>query len=335
VTSILRGDDPAAIRRAAALLRAGRLVAFPTETVYGLGADALDPGAVARLFEVKGRPRFDPLIVHVASPAEIDRYADRVDPRARALVARFWPGPLTLVLPRRADAAGAPVIPDIVTSGLDTVALRMPDHPVARALLAEVGRPVAAPSANPFGYVSPTEAVHVVEQLGGAVDLVLDGGPCPVGVESTVVALAGGRPRLLRPGGVPLEAIEAAIGPVAAAPAGAEATPEAPGQLPSHYAPRTPLTLLAGRDDAERHARRRPDERVGLLALVPVPAPDAARFAAVEVLSSDGDLREAAQRLFGALRRLDAAGLDRIVAEPCPDVGLGRAIMDRLRRAAA
>ncbi|HEX7126517.1 MAG TPA: L-threonylcarbamoyladenylate synthase, partial [Thermodesulfobacteriota bacterium] len=273
-----------------------------------------------------------PLIVHLASPAQIERYADRVDSRARALVARFWPGPLTLVLPRRVDAAGRPVIPDIVTSGLDTVALRMPDHPVALALLAEAGRPVAAPSANPFGYVSPTSAAHVVEQLGDAVDLVLDGGPCRVGVESTVVSLAGERPRLLRPGGVPLEGIESVIGPVEVAAPSAR-SPEAPGQLPSHYAPRTPLVLLGSRDDPARLARRRPDERVGLLALAP--APDAARFAAVETLSADGDLREAAQHLFGALRRLDAAGLDRIVAEPCPEVGLGRAIMDRLRRASA
>ncbi len=335
VPLIRPGDDPEAIRQAADLIRAGGLVAFPTETVYGLGADALDPDAVARLFEAKGRPRFDPLIVHLASPAEIDRYAERVDPRARVLVGRFWPGPLTVVLPRRTSAAGTPEIPDIVTAGLDTVALRMPDHPVARALLEAAARPIAAPSANPFGYVSPTTAAHVQEQLGASVDLILDGGPCRVGVESTVVELTGEAPLLLRPGGVPLEALEALVGPVAVAlrEPDAEGAALAPGQLPSHYAPRTPFTLLAGRNDPARLARRRPDERVGLLALAP--APDAGRFAAVEVLSADGDLHEAAQRLFGAMRRLDAAGVDRIVAEPCPEVGLGRAIMDRLRRAAA
>lgn len=330
VPSIRPGDDPEAIRQAADLIRAGRLVAFPTETVYGLGANALDPEAVARLYEAKRRPRFDPLIVHVSDPAEVARYAEAADVRARRLVERFWPGPLTLVLPRRVSE-GVPVIPDIVTAGLDTVALRMPDHPVARALLQAAGCPVAAPSANPFGYVSPTTAAHVVEQLGDSVDLVLDGGPCRVGVESTVVSLAGEEPRLLRPGGVPLEAIEAVVGPLAIASGVGDGRPQAPGQLPSHYAPRTPVVLLAGRDDAARHPR--PGERVGLLALVP--PPDADRFAAVEVLSRDGDLHEAAQRLFGAMRRLDAAGLDRIVAEPCPEVGLGRAIMDRLRRAAA
>lgn len=311
-------------------------MAFPTETVYGLGANALDPAAVARVFEVKGRPRFDPLIVHLARPGDLDRYAAAPDPRARALVERFWPGPLTLVLPRRAPAPGRPAIPDIVTAGLDTVALRMPDHPVALALLAAAGLPLAAPSANPFGYVSPTTAAHVVEQLGEQVDLVLDGGPCRVGVESTVLALTPGRPRLLRPGGVPVEALEALLGPIdAGGPAGEgdAAAPESPGQLASHYAPRTPLEVLAGRDDPARLARRSAGERVGLLALTP--PPDPGRFAAVEALSTGGEVREAAQRLFGALRRLDALGLDRIVAEPCPEQGLGRAIMDRLRRAAA
>lgn len=345
---VLAGADPAAIEAAADVIRRGGLVAFPTETVYGLGASALDPAAVARVFEVKGRPRFDPLIVHLARPGDLDRYAAPPDPRARALVERFWPGPLTLVLPRREEAPGRPAIPDIVTAGLDTVALRMPDHPVALALLAAAGLPVAAPSANPFGYVSPTTAAHVVEQLGEGVDLILDGGSCRVGVESTVLALTEGRPRLLRPGGVPLESLEALLGPIdvvgpidVAPPAeGAEAgalpasaAPDSPGQLPSHYAPRTPLVLLAGRDDPARLARRFPGERVGLLALTPPPDPE--RFAAVEALSTTGDLREAAQRLFGALRRLDALGLDRLLAEPCPERGLGRAILDRLRRAAA
>lgn len=343
---VLKGDDPAAIEAAADVIRRGGLVAFPTETVYGLGANALDPAAVARVFEVKGRPRFDPLIVHLARPGDVERYAVLPDGRARLLIEHFWPGPLTLVLPRREEAPGRPAIPDLVTAGLDTVALRMPDHPVALALLEAADRPVAAPSANPFGYVSPTTAAHVVEQLGDAVEIVLDGGPCRVGVESTVLALTTDRLRLLRPGGVPLEALEALVGPIdialyaeaAAGPAGAPdvdsgVVPESPGQLPQHYAPRTPLELLPSAGSPARLARRAPGERVGLLAFTP--PPDAGRFAAVEVLSEDGDLPTAAQRLFRALRRLDSLGLDRIVAEPCPETGLGRAIMDRLRRAAA
>jgi L-threonylcarbamoyladenylate synthase len=329
VSGTLPGDDPETARRAAACLRAGGLVAFPTETVYGLGADALNPVAVARIFEAKGRPRFDPLIVHLASVRGLDRYAAGIDPRARTLAARLWPGPLTLVVPRR-EGAGE-VIPDIVTAGLPTVALRVPDHPVALAIIEAADRPVAAPSANPFGYVSPTTAAHVAEQLGAAVDLVVDGGPARVGVESTIVAFTGGRPRLLRPGGVPIETIEALIGPVETVASASGDSPEAPGQLASHYAPRSRFVLLAGRDDPARAVR--PGERVGLLALTP-PA-EAGRFTAVEVLSPTGDLREAAHRLFGAMRRLDAAGLERIVAEPVPETGLGRAIMDRLRRAAA
>ena len=332
VSGTLPGENPETARRAAACLRAGGLVAFPTETVYGLGADALNAAAVARIFEVKQRPRFDPLIVHLASVAALDRYAAEIDSRARTLAARLWPGPLTLVLPRR-EGAGQ-VIPDIVTAGLPTVALRVPDQPVALAIIEAADRPVAAPSANPFGYVSPTTAAHVAEQLGAAVDLIVDGGPARVGLESTIVAFTGGGPRLLRPGGVPLEAIEALIGPVEVGATGAgsaDAVPESPGQLASHYAPRSRFLLLADRDDPAR--RVRPGERVGLLAFTP-PA-DGADFATVEVLSPAGDLREAAHRLFGAMRRLDAAGLERIVAEPVPETGLGRAIMDRLRRAAA
>jgi L-threonylcarbamoyladenylate synthase len=294
-------------------------VAFPTETVYGLGADALNPRAVARVFEVKGRPRFDPLIVHIAEAEQVHRLVTEVPPAAAALMRHHWPGPLTCVLPR------ATLVPDIVTAGLDTVAIRLPDHPVARALITEAGTPLAAPSANRFGHVSPTDASHVRDELAGRVDLVLDGGPCPTGVESTVISFRTDPPTLLRPGGLPRESIERLIGPVKALAAGHVADrPAAPGMTERHYAPRTPL-LLAPADPP-------PKGRVGWLRLTEPPADHG--YATVEVLSSGGDLVEAAARLFAAIRRLDEAGLDAIVAEPVPDHGLGLAINDRLRRAA-
>lgn len=317
---ILPATDLVALADAAAVLQRGGLVAFPTETVYGLAADAFEPKAVARIFEVKARPAFDPLIVHLAEAASLDWVAVADDPRAAALAARFWPGPLTLVLPRR------PELPDIVTAGLDTVGVRVPAHPAARALIAAAGTPLAAPSANPFGYVSPTTAEHVAQLLGDAVELVLDGGPCRVGVESTILSLAG-EAVILRPGGVPREALEAALDtPLRVAVDGAR--PLAPGQLRKHYATRTPLTIL------ERRAEAAPQGggRVGLLAQRPT---HAAGFAAVEVLAPDGSPATAASRLFAALRRLDGLGLDLIQAEPCEEAGLGHAIMDRLRRAAA
>lgn len=328
--AVRRGDDPEAIDEAVALLRSGEAVAFPTETVYGLGANALDPVAVARIFAIKDRPRFDPLIVHVASPDELRGLVteeDAADPRVATLVERFWPGPLTLVLGK------SDVVPGIVTAGLDTVGVRMPDHPVALALLRATGFPLAAPSANRFGGVSPTRAEHVAMQLAGRVRLVLDGGPSRVGVESTVLLLAGGRSTLLRPGGLPLEAIEDAIGRVQI-PEAAEARSLSPGRASSHYAPRAPLVL------AEPGATPRSEgRRVGLLA-----ADDAGRataesvggpFAVVAVLSPTGDPVEAAARLFDALHELDALDLDGIVAQPVAEDGLGRAVMDRLRRAAA
>ncbi len=328
---ILPGDSASAIEEAARRLRAGEPVAFPTETVYGLGADALDPIAVARVFEIKGRPSFDPLIVHVAAPGDLAAHvvpADADDPRVGALVERFWPGPLTLVLRK------GPSIPGIVTAGLDTVAIRMPDHPVALALIRTAGVPVAAPSANPFGKLSPTRAEHVARQLGDRVALILDGGPCRVGVESTVVLLAGGRAALLRPGGLPAEAVEAVIGPLEA-PGHEEVRALSPGRAAAHYAPRPPLVLVPPHEAV----RPAPGERLGLLA-----ADDAGRrraealggpFAAVEVLAANGDPIETAARLFDALHRLDDARVDRIVAQPVDERGLGRAVMDRLRRAAA
>ncbi len=328
---ILPGDDPAAIAEAAARLDAGEAVAFPTETVYGLGANALDPVAVARVFEIKERPAFDPLIVHVAKPgalAELVVDEDAADPRVAALQAAYWPGPLTLVLRKR------PVVPGIVTAGLDTVAVRMPDHPVALALISAARVPIAAPSANRFGRVSPTRAEHVARQLGGRVGLILDGGSCRVGVESTVLLLAEGRAVLLRPGGLALEAIEAVIGPVEVPPDDA-ARLLSPGRAGAHYAPHTPVALASAHEPV-RAAR---GERLGLLAADDRGRATAVRlggpFAAVEVLAPNGDPIVAAATLFDALHRLDDAGVDRIVAQPVAETGLGRAVMDRLRRAAA
>lgn len=315
--AVLLGSSPEAIRRAAEVIRRGGIVAFPTETVYGLGADAFQAQAVATIFEVKGRPRFDPLIIHVADPKDVARLWVEVDPRARILIERFWPGPLTLVLPKR------PEVPDIVTAGLGTVAVRMPAHPVALELIREAQTPIAAPSANPFGRLSPTTAKHVLEGLGDRVEMILDGGHCPVGVESTVVALDG-EARLLRPGGVPLEEIERVIGPVKKDLR--PGRPQAPGGLPHHYSPRTPLRFF------EQGMEVPQGLKVGLLAFR---APMEGPFEVVEVLSPSGDLREAAARLFEALHRLDSAGLDLILAEPVPEEGLGFAIMDRLRRAAS
>lgn len=309
------------VRRAAEILRRGGIVAFPTETVYGLGADALSPAACARVFAVKRRPRFDPLIVHIAGVDALAQLSSSVDDRARRLAAAFWPGPLTLVLPKT-DA-----VPDIVCAGLPTVAVRVPAHPVARALIVAAGRPVAAPSANPFGYISPTLAAHVDEQIGSEVDLILDGGPCEMGVESTIVDLSGERALLLRPGATETERIEAVIGALER-PSASEA-PRAPGQLAGHYAPRTPIVLLAGRATAATAPR------LGLLAFGLLEPETARSYAAVEILSASGDLREAAANLFAAMHRLDRLGLDAIHAEPVPPEGLGLAILDRLGRAAA
>jgi L-threonylcarbamoyladenylate synthase len=309
------------VERAASLLVRGGLIAFATETVYGLGADALNQLAVARIFEAKGRPHFDPLIVHVADPEWLERLVRSVPENARRLIDRFWPGPLTLVLPKTA------LVPDLVTAGLPSVAVRMPAHPSALDLLRQAATPIAAPSANLFGQVSPTTAQHVADQLGPRIDYILDGGPCSVGLESTVLDLSGQFPTLLRPGGLGVEPIEEVIGPIKrAAAASNEAGPQrAPGMLASHYATRTPL-VLAGHED------RLPDAaRIGLLAFVP--ESPLQRFAAVEVLSPRGDLAEAAANLFAAMRRLDTQGLDVIVARLVPNTGLGRAINDRLLRA--
>jgi L-threonylcarbamoyladenylate synthase len=306
------------ILQAAEIIKGGGIVAFPTETVYGLGADAFNPLAVARIFEVKRRPYFDPLIVHVAHPADVKKLVKEIPLKAKKLVEKFWPGPLTVVLLKEED------VPDIVTAGLPTLAIRMPDHPMALSLIKKSKCPIAAPSANPFGYLSPTTAEHVQDQLGDEVDLILDGGPCSVGVESTIVSFPEGRPRLLRPGGVSLEEIESIIGNVEMS--AIEDRPSAPGMLPGHYAPRTPITLSWNEKNLDLN-----DKNIGLLVFQETN--HSLKFRHIEVLSKRGDIREAATNFFAAIRRLDAMNLDLIVAEPVPEVGLGRAIMDRLRRA--
>jgi len=303
--------DPDGIRRAAALLRDGALVAFPTETVYGLGADATDAESVARIFEAKGRPRFNPLIVHVEEIAAAERIV-RFDATARALAEAFWPGPLTLVLPLR-EGSG---IAGLTAAGLPTLAVRVPAAPTARALLAEAGRPVAAPSANPSGRVSPTTADHVIAGLGGRIAAVLDGGPCTVGLESTILKPQDGQIFVLRQGGLPEEAVADLLGRRPDVPP-ATGLPDAPGQLASHYAPSGQVRLNV----------TAPEPGETLLAFGPVDA--------TLNLSPSGDLTEAAARLFDCLQALDRSGTARIAVSPIPEEGLGRAINDRLRRAAA
>jgi L-threonylcarbamoyladenylate synthase len=304
---------PATTARAVALLRAGQPIGLPTETVYGLAADACDDRAVARIFEMKGRPTFNPLIVHVADLAGAEALVD-MPPLARRIAARFWPGPLTLVLPRR---DGCPVSL-LASAGLDTLAIRMPAHPVARDILRAFGGPLAAPSANRSGHVSPTTARHVTEEL--PVALVVDGGPCPVGVESTIVGFDDGRAVLLRPGGIAVEDLEDVSGAPLLRPEPTGAV-TAPGQLSSHYAPDAAVRLEA--------LEVRPGE--ALLAFG-APLPGAL---VTENLSPAGDLAEAAANLFAMLRALDHPGIAGIAVMPIPEAGLGLAINDRLRRAAA
>jgi L-threonylcarbamoyladenylate synthase len=313
-------SDNQTILRAAEIIKKGGIVAFPTETVYGLGANAFNPIAVARVFEVKKRPYFDPLIIHVANHDDLEKLVIAIPSNAKKLMERFWPGPLTVVLLKREN------VPGIVTAGLPTVAIRMPKHPMTLNLIELADCPIVGPSANPFGYLSPTTAEHVRDQLSDQIDFILDGGPCEVGVESTIVSFSEKRPKLLRPGGLPLEEIESIIGKVEISPTG-EGRPSAPGMLPRHYAPRTPIIL----DWCEKDFDSYRDRKIGLLAFR---KPEKSlKFYHIEVLSEKGDFREAAANLFAAIRRLDALNLDLIVAEPIPEIGLGRAIMDRLRRA--
>ncbi len=324
-TTRIAPASPGAIEEASAVLAAGGLVAFPTETVYGLGADATNDPAVARLYAAKERPSFNPLIVHVADLVAAERLA-AFEAQARALAGAFWPGPLTLVVRKR---AGCPV-GELATAGLDTIAIRVPRHPVATAILAAFGKPVVAPSANRSGFVSPTTAEHVHADLAGRIDLIIDGGPTPVGVESTILACIDGRVTLLRPGAVAREDIAKFLGHDIAAPpsphaSAPSASPIAPGMLASHYAPRAAVRMNA-RAVARGEA---------LLAFGPALPPDTASAAAVLNLSERGDTIEAAANLFAYLRRLDAAGVATIAVMPIPEQGLGEAINDRLRRAAA
>jgi L-threonylcarbamoyladenylate synthase len=319
-TRIVQG--PYGIAEAAALLAAGEVVAIPTETVYGLAADALNPTAAAKIFEAKERPFFDPLIVHLPALDWLDRLTtSAADPLVRELISRFWPGPFTMVLPKRE------IVPDIVTAGLPNVALRMSAHPTFRALLEKLARPVAAPSANRFGRISPTTAAHVLDELQGRIPLILDGGPCSFGVESTVIAPVNGEIRILRPGPVTAEELSQ-IAPLAAP----DTQISAPGQLPSHYAPSARVHLLPSQSDSDAWQGPQP---AGLLAWSRSTRPP--QFAAMEVLTPSNDPREAAANLFAAMRRLDALNLAIIVAEPPPAtgaMGLGAAILDRLTKAA-
>jgi len=313
------------IERAAALLRAGELVAFPTETVYGLGADASNPHAVARIFATKGRPADHPLIVHLPDASWIDRWAVDVPPAARKLAAAFWPGPLTLILKRHPD------VPDAVTGGQDTVGLRVPNHPLALQLLSEFAGGLAGPSANRFGHVSPTTAAHVRAEFGAAVAMVLDGGPCRVGIESTILDLSGGEPRILRPGMLDAADIGAVLGRPPAFGAGGDA-PRVSGSLEVHYAPRTPLQLVPATGIAAL-ARGALDagERVAVLA----PAEIAFAHERLFWTPADPDVKGYAHDLYAALRAMDASGCDRILVARPPADDTWRAVTDRLQRAAA
>jgi L-threonylcarbamoyladenylate synthase len=311
------GADSTSIRRAAAILKGGGLVAFPTETVYGLGADARNATAVAALYAAKGRPRFNPLIAHVPSQDAARREVG-FSREAVRLAEAFWPGPLTLVLPVSGDCS----VSELARAGLDTLAVRIPSHPVARALLEATGFPVVAPSANRSGRLSPTEAAHVLTELDGGIDAVLDGGRTEVGVESTIVSVLDGAVRLLRPGGISRERLEEVIGTALEGPSPASTTPLAPGALASHYAPNAQVRL---------NADKVLSGEAGLFFGRPLPG----RPVASLNLSPSGELVEAATNLFAFLRALDARGPARIAVAPIPDTGLGEAINDRLARAAA
>jgi len=306
------------IQKAKDILTQGGLVAIPTETVYGLAANALNVKSVASIFEVKGRPTFDPLIVHVPDLESVKSYSNHLNEHAEILAKHFWPGPLTLLLEKKS------IIPDLVTAGLSTVGLRCPDHRVTQTLLSSLPFPLAAPSANPFGYVSPTRPVHVEEQLGNKIDYILDGGPCKVGVESTIVGFPNGRPTVLRLGGIAVEQIEALIGSVDVR-THSTSNPQAPGQLESHYAPRQRVILGDIEDLMTAHADV-PYAVMSFNKRYDIP------FS--YVLSASGSLNEAAANLFQALRTLEKMPVEIILAEQVPDRGLGRAINDRLKRAA-
>lgn len=318
--------------RAAAILRAGGLVAIPTETVYGLGADGLNPEAVESIFRAKGRPQDNPLILHVPEDAWLARYCRDIPDKAYTLTQRFWPGPLTLILPRR------DIVPDVVTAGLDTVGMRCPDHPLTRAIIAAAGVPVAAPSANTSGKPSPTTAAHVLDDMDGKIDAVVDGGPCAVGVESTIVDLTCTPPRLLRPGGVTLEQLREVLGEVDVDPAvtrlmGAGEQPRAPGMKYRHYAPRAPVTVVTGDPEAgAAYIAAHLGEESGVICFAEFTALFPGHI--VESIGPAGDKAEQARRIFDALRAFDATDVAEIFAQ-CPgEEGIGLAISNRLNKAA-
>ncbi|MCX8491953.1 MAG: L-threonylcarbamoyladenylate synthase [Cyclobacteriaceae bacterium] len=308
------------ILKAKSLLKNGELVGIPTETVYGLAGNALNVSAVAKIFQAKDRPFFDPLIIHVADIDAIDAYVEKIPALATKLANTFWPGPLTLVLPRKIN------IPDLVTSGIDTVGIRCPSHPLTNQLLRELSFPLAAPSANPFGYISPTKASHVNDQLGEKINYILDGGECTVGIESTIIGFENGLPQILRMGGLSVEEIESVAGKITVH-LHSTSNPKAPGQLQSHYSPKKKLVL----DDLKKWVTTYGSDRVGVLAFKELQ--NQIEPGHQRVLSPTGDLTEAAQNLFSYLRQLDQLNIQVIVAEEVPEVGLGRAINDRLRRA--
>lgn len=303
---------------AANVIRAGGLVAFPTETVYGLGADGLNPIAVAKIFETKKRPSFNPLILHIANKNQLTEYAFVNDSRIEKLINKFWPGPLTLVLPKH------DIVPDIVTSGNPTVAIRMPDHPVALQLIERSGCPIAAPSANKFGHLSPTEALHVYRSIGDKVDIILNGGKCSVGVESTIIQFTESKFSILRPGGLSREEIENEIGKVEVI-SKFSIRPNAPGQLPFHYAPSIPLYFLT-----DENLKKYSSKKIGALFFKNENLNH--NFDSVRILSEKGDMKEAAANLFKYLHELEKEEIDLILAEPVEEEGLGVAIMDRLNK---
>lgn len=311
-------DSRENIEKGAAIIRGGGLVSFPTETVYGLGGNALDPKAVAKIFEAKARPSFDPLITHIADLEMLDRIAHISNMRIFDIIEKFWPGSLTLIVPKR------DIIPHLVTSGLETMAVRMPDHKTALELIKLSTGAVAAPSANPFGYLSPTTAAHVDEQLGDKIEMILDGGTCRVGVESTVLDVTGDRPIVLRPGGISLEDLQREISDVEIFNR-TTTPPTAPGQLKMHYSPLKPLYIVDSIDNVSKRARAG--------ALVFKDGRETRGFQAVEILSPQGDPVEAAARLFVALHNLDQSDIDVIYAEKIPESGLGRTVMDRIFKA--
>ncbi|HOP85329.1 MAG TPA: L-threonylcarbamoyladenylate synthase [Syntrophorhabdaceae bacterium] len=314
---ILNGFETSSVQRAVYLLKSGELVAFPTETVYGLGADAFNPYAVAKIFETKGRPRFDPLIVHIDTKEWLDKIAVEIPDKAKKLIEKFWPGPMTLILKK------SNIIPDIVTSGLPTVGIRMPSHPVAKNLIKELRRPIAAPSANPFGYVSPTKAIHVANMLKNKIKLILDGGDSVYGIESTIISFQKEHVFINRHGAISLEEIQEVVGEVKDKKE-ITGTYESPGMMPYHYSPEKPLKIVNSPEEIDK-------KNSAFLAFKTPLKPVLSKY--VRVLSEKGDLKEAASNFFSHLIELDQRDVEIIYAERVPEKGLGRAIMERLKKA--